>query len=448
MPKDFQPFLQRFLRHSVQETSHPPITNKLVDTDETDLPRNGYGSSIEPGCKYSTGNISVGSAAKDGAHNPPHQHFHPPNSRRGSWAWESLSEYVSLGKTSRSSSISTSSISQREDWEHWAEKNLTKQDQPVEKDKMAVITRKYGEIRQITGLSDHAVILQSHKVQYCPPLDRYYAIKVFRRSPGQSTDEYTKQVNAEFAIVADLHHQHVVSTFELLPIGGGNLAACMEYCAGGDLHSLIMAGPSHRLPSEEADCLFKQLLRGISYLHKSGIAHRDLKPENLLLTHRACLKISDFANAERVRFDGDDSQHANDLAETERRSLEPTPYLAPERYLDEGERYMSRSDPRALDIWAAAVIYVAMRTGRNLWKAATEKDEGFRVYVEERKAEKTNTVIQDSCHERSRKVIYAMLSIDPGKRPIATEILSSEWLQNIHCCIFDHSQAESNGFSA
>lgn len=334
---------------------------------------------------------------------------------------------------------------------------------------MAVITRKYGEIRQITGLSDHAVILQSHKVQYCPPLDRYYAIKVFRRSPDQSTDEYTKQVNAEFAIVADLHHQHVVSTFELLPIGGGNLAACMEYCAGGDLHSLIMAGPSHKLPSEEADCLFKQLLRGISYLHKSGIAHRDLKPENLLLTHRACLKISDFANAERVRFDGDDSQHANDLAETERRSLEPTPYLAPERYLDEGERYMSRSDPRALDIWAAAVIYVAMRTGRNLWKAATEKDEGFRAYVEERKAEKTNTVIQDSCHvcltypmlpasghritnscpqERSRKVIYAMLSIDPGKRPIATEILSSEWLQNIHCCIFDHSQAEPNGFSA
>ncbi|KAL4755460.1 hypothetical protein BDW72DRAFT_1924 [Aspergillus terricola var. indicus] len=445
MPKDFQPFLQRFLRHSVQETSQPPIANNLVDADGTDLPRNGYGSSIESDRKFSTGSISVGCAAKDGAHHPPHQHFHPPNSRRGSWAWEGLSEYVSLGKTSRSSSVSTSSISQREDWEHWAEKNLTKQDQPVEKDKMAIITRKYGEIRQITGLSDHAVILQSHKVQYCPPLDRYYAIKVFRRSPGQSKDEYTRQVTAEFAILADLHHQHVITTFELLPIGGGNLAACMEYCAGGDLHSLITAGPSHRLPLEEADCLFKQLLRGVSYLHRSGIAHRDLKPENLLLTHRACLKISDFANAERVRLDGDDSHHSHDPAGT---ASESTPYLAPERYLDEGEKYISESDPRPLDIWAVALIYVAMRTGRNLWKAATEKDEGFRAYIEERKVGKTNAVIQDSCHERSRQVIYAMLSIDPAKRPTAAEILSSEWVQHIHCCILDHSQAESNGSSA
>ncbi|KAL4737821.1 kinase-like domain-containing protein [Aspergillus similis] len=448
MPKGLQPFLQRFLRYSVQETSQPPITNNLVDADETDLPRNGYGSSIEPGHKFSIGSVSVGSAAKDGAHHPLHQHFHTPSSRRGSWAWESLSEYVSLGKTSRSNSVSTSSISQCEDWEHWVERNLTKQDQPVEKEKMATITRKYGEIRQITGLSDHAVILQSHKVQYCPPLDRYYAIKVFRCGPGQSRDEYTKQVTAEFAIVADLHHQHVITTFELLPIGGGNLAACMEYCAGGDLHSLITAGPSHRLLLEEADCLFKQLLRGVCYLHKSGIAHRDLKPENLLLTHRACLKISDFGNAERVRLDGDDSHHVHDPAGTERRGSESTPYLAPERYLDDGERYMSESDPRALDIWAAALIYVAMRTGRNLWKAATERDEVFRAYVEERKAGKTNAVIQESCYEQSRQVIYAMLSIDPAKRPTAANILSSEWLQGIHCCILDYSQAELNGSSA
>ncbi|KAL5001207.1 kinase-like domain-containing protein [Aspergillus recurvatus] len=446
MPKDFQPFLHRFLRHSVQETSRPSITNNLVDADEADLPRNGYGSSIEPGRKFSTGSLTY--TLKDDAHHPPHQHFPPPSSRRGSWAWESLSEYVGGGKSSRSSSIT--SIPPREDWELWAEKNLTKQDQPVEKDKMATITRKYGEIRQITGLSDHAVILQSHKVQYCPPLDRYYAIKVFRCSPGQSRDEYTKRATAEFAIVAGLHHQNVITTFELLPIGGGNLAACMEYCAGGDLHSMITAGPSHRLPVEEAECLFKQLLRGILCLHGSGIAHRDLKPENLLLTHRACLKISDFGNAERFRVNGDD--HKQDDVHistgTGRYGSKSAPYLAPEQYLDETEGSKSESDPRALDIWAAALVYIAMRTGRNPWKAATEKDEGFRAYVEEQRTGKTNVVIQDSCHERSRKVISAMLSIDPAKRPTAAEILFSEWLRGVHCCIPDHSQAGLDGSSA
>ncbi|KAL4974947.1 kinase-like domain-containing protein [Aspergillus desertorum] len=439
MPKDFQPFLQRFLRHSVQETSRPSITNNLVDADEADLPRNGYGSSIESGRKFSTGSLTY--TLKDDAHHPPHQHFPPPSSRRGSWAWESLSEYVGGRKTSPLSSIT--SIAPREDWQHWAEKNLTKQDQPVERDKMALITQKYGEICQITGLSDHAVILQSHKVQYCPPLDRYYALKVFRRSPRQSRDEYTKRVTAEFATVAGLHHQNVITTFELLPIGGGNLAACMEYCAGGDLHSMITAGPLHRLPVEEAECLFKQLLRGVVYLHRSGIAHRDLKPENLLLTHRACIKITDFGNAEHFHVNGDDHGHDHVHMSTGpgRHGSESAPYLAPEQYLDEGEGSKSECDPRALDIWAAALVYIAMRTGRNPWKAATRTDAGFRAYVEEQRAGKANAVVQDSCHERSFKVISGMLSIAAAKRPTAAEILSSEWLQDVHCCVPDHSQA-------
>ncbi|RDW86659.1 uncharacterized protein DSM5745_03301 [Aspergillus mulundensis] len=433
---DFQPFLQRFLKHSVQETSRPPITNNLINGDESNLPRNGYGSSIDPGRKFSTGSLNL--TMKDIAHHPTHQHF--PQSRRGSWAWESLSEYVGGGKSSRSSSAA--SIPPREDWEHWADKNLTKQDQPLDKDKMTAITRKYGEIHQITGLSDHAVILQSHKVQYCPPLDRYYALKVFRCSPGQSRDDYQARVTAEFAIVSELSHQNIVTTFELLPIGGGNLAACMEYCAGGDLHSLITA--SQRLPMEEADCLFKQLIRGVTYLHESGVAHQALKPENLLLTHRGCLKISDFGNAQRFRLDGEGVHHVQASTGTGRRDSESAPYLAPERYLDGTSDFV----PGALDIWAAAIVYIAMRTGRNPWREATEMDKTYRTYAEERDLGKKSVFIQDLSHERRREVIYAMLSIDPVKRPSAAKILSSEWLHDVHCCIPDHSQNGSNGSTA
>lgn len=67
----------------------------------------------------------------------------------------------------------------------------------------------------------------------------------------------------------------------------------MEYCPGGDLlvkmTTVGFAGP------DEMFCLFKQLLLGVDYLHKTGVAHRDLKPENLLLDagHRF-LKITDF----------------------------------------------------------------------------------------------------------------------------------------------------------
>jgi protein-serine/threonine kinase len=58
------------------------------------------------------------------------------------------------------------------------------------------------------------------------------------------------------------------------------------------------------------------------------------------------------------------------------------PYIAPEEYVDK------EFDPRAVDIWACGVIYMAMRTGQHLWRVArTGKDESFKRYVEDRKTE-------------------------------------------------------------
>src|SRR6185369_16605151 len=104
----------------------------------------------------------------------------------------------------------------------------------------------------------------------------------------------------------------------------------MEYCAGGDLYTLIAA--SGGLEQDEADCFFGQLITGVKYIHDNGVAHRyvlvlifqieffcgiidsqsslvfsdiklsDLKPENLLLTSSGCLKITDFGNSECFRM--------------------------------------------------------------------------------------------------------------------------------------------------
>ncbi|KAL4793742.1 kinase-like domain-containing protein [Aspergillus venezuelensis] len=284
---------------------------------------------------------------------------------------------------------------------------------------MATITKKYGDIVQVTGLGDYAVILQSHKVQYCPPLDWYYGLKVFRARPEESREDYMTRVTSEFAIVGDLDHQNIIREFELLPIGAGNLCACMEYCAGGDLHSLITA--TRKIPEDEANCLLKQLLRGIRYLHEGGIAHRDLKPENLLLTHRGCLKISDFGHAERFREVGDSDKSHVKLAKGRRNSR---PYLSPEQWLD------AEFDPRCVDIWAAAIVYVAMRTGRNMWKEATEEDEQFTQFKETGK-----NAFLDGINGPSRATLLRMLSVDPNTRPSAAEILGSDWLQSVQTCV-------------
>lgn len=270
-----------------------------------------------------------------------------------------------------------------EEWKHWATTNLA--DQSINTNTMHTITQKYGPISRITGAGAHAVILQLHKEQYCPPLDCFYAMKLFRQSQRQTKSEYEKTVLAEFAILSQLHHNNIIRTFELLPLStAGPLYACvMEYCAGGDLHSLIVGSNSPR--PAEADCLFKQLLRGLAYLHDEGIAHRDLKPENLLLTNRGCLKICDFGSAERFHPKGDEHVRLS----TERRGS--APYISPEQHLEQG------FDPRAADVWAAAVIYIAMRSGRNAWKEATSRDDRFEEFAWKRAMGKRSSVVEDLC---------------------------------------------------
>jgi len=49
-----------------------------------------------------------------------------------------------------------------------------------------------------------------------------------------------------------------------------------------------------RLSEEEACKFFKQLISGISYLHKIGCAHRDIKPSNILVDWKYNVKLIDF----------------------------------------------------------------------------------------------------------------------------------------------------------
>lgn len=50
----------------------------------------------------------------------------------------------------------------------------------------------------------------------------------------------------------------------------------------------------YRKSETEAHYYFAQIVSGLDYMHKLGIAHRDIKPENMLLDVQNRLKIVDF----------------------------------------------------------------------------------------------------------------------------------------------------------
>lgn len=308
----------------------------------------------------------------------------------------------------------------------------------------ASLVDKYGKCQEIVGRGAFGIVRISHKVDPRDhKMEQLYAVKEFRRRPQETAKKYQKRLTSEFCISSSLRHPNVIHTLDLLQDAKGDFCEVMEYCAGGDLYTLVLA--AGKLEVAEADCLFKQLMRGVEYMHEMGVAHRDLKPENLLLTTHGALKITDFGNGECFRMAWEEEAHMTAGL------CGSAPYIAPEEYVDK------EFDPRAVDLWAVGVIYMAMRTGRHLWRVARkDEDEFYQRYLEGRKQDdgyapietlhrvrasesamfrdgKSRKLTQIS-QARCRNVIYSILDPKPTRRINASQVLKSEWLREIKLC--------------
>jgi serine/threonine protein kinase len=71
----------------------------------------------------------------------------------------------------------------------------------------------------------------------------------------------------------------------------------IELC-DGVLSHLIRTSPENRLSEDKAREWFKQISKGMRYLHEQNIVHLDLKPNNILFKRNSCgnfiYKLSDF----------------------------------------------------------------------------------------------------------------------------------------------------------
>lgn len=237
------------------------------------------------------------------------------------------------------------------------------------------LVQKYGKCQEVVGRGAFGIVRVAHKTDAKDPKrEQLYAVKEFKQRPGESAKKYQKRLTAEFCISSSMQHPNVINTLDLLQDDKGIYCEVMEYCSGGDLYTLVLA--AGQLEVVEADCFFKQLMRGVEYMHEMGVAHRDLKPENLLLTQHGSIKITDFGNGECFRMAWEKEAHMTAGL------CGSAPYIAPEEYVDR------EFDPRAVDVWACGIIYMAMRTGRHLWRVAQKgEDEFFDRYLEDRKEE-------------------------------------------------------------
>jgi serine/threonine protein kinase len=285
------------------------------------------------------------------------------------------------------------------------------------------------------------------------------AVKEFRgREKHENEDEYIKKIKSEYSIAKSLHHPNIVETVRLC-VNKGRWNHVMEFCTYGELFSLVErklfgTGPDGYYSVNDRLCFFKQLLRGVDYLHSHGIAHRDIKLENLLLDKQGHLKLSDFGVAEVFSGEhpglraagGECGKNMGELRLSKPGICGSLPYIAPE-VLEKKGNY----DPRPLDVWSCAIVFLTMTFGGCPWQAAKPEFEyyarfkkGWDEWLETHpdgqitdgpdghpKCGKLFSLVNPPVLKR---LLLKMLHPIPEKRVTIREVINSPYVKSIDCC--------------
>ncbi|KAL6933689.1 hypothetical protein ACO0R3_001464 [Hanseniaspora guilliermondii] len=203
-------------------------------------------------------------------------------------------------------------------------------------------------------------------------------------------------IEREIIIMKLVAHPNIMSLFEVWE-NKSELYLIMEYVDGGELFDVLVN--NGKLPEHEAVYYFKQIIQGVSYLHRFNICHRDLKPENILLdkkNHK--IKIADFGMA------------ALELSDTLLTTSCGSPhYASPE--IIKGMKYNGSPS----DVWSCGVILYALLAGYLPFN-----DSNIKTLLE--KVQKGKYDFPEHFSVESRDLIDSMLKVNPNDRVLINEI--------------------------
>lgn len=217
-----------------------------------------------------------------------------------------------------------------------------------------------------------------------------------------------KLFQKEVRIMSMMNHPHIVRLYETFE-DSVYYHLVMEVCSGGELFDhIVKAG---RFTEAQAAYCAEQIVRGVNYIHKAGIAHRDLKPENFLCLNddpaeKGVIKIIDFGMATCLK---------EGQALTTRVG---TPfYVAPEVL---NGRYNERCD-----MWSCGVIFFVLLSGEVPFHGDTDAATLARVT-------KGKYKFAGSCWQRvSRDAMDLIedLLVKDKKRLTAEKTLEHRWIR-------------------
>lgn len=235
-----------------------------------------------------------------------------------------------------------------------------------------------------------------------------YAAKFLRkRRKGQ--DCRADVLNEIAVLEAAKANPYVVGLHEVYETSS-EIILVLEFAAGGEIFNQCVADNDEAFTEKDVIRLARQILTGVSFLHRNNVVHLDLKPQNILLTSAQPLgdiRIVDFGL----------SRHMDD--KTEVREILGTPeYTAPE---------ILSYEPisTATDMWSIGVLTYVMLTGLSPF-LGEDKQETF-LNVSQGNVDYSQDVFH-GISDLAVDFIQSLLHLNPSERSTADECLHHAWL--------------------
>ncbi|CAN8267067.1 unnamed protein product [Cochlearia groenlandica] len=120
----------------------------------------------------------------------------------------------------------------------------------------------------------------------------YFAMKVMDKTSLASRKKLLR-AQTEREILQSLDHPFLPTLYTHFETEKFSCLV-MEFCPGGDLHTLRQRQPGKHFSEQAVKFYIAESLLAMEYLHMLGIVYRDLKPENVLVREDGHIMLSDF----------------------------------------------------------------------------------------------------------------------------------------------------------
>ena len=209
---------------------------------------------------------------------------------------------------------------------------------------------------------------------------------------------------------AQIRHPGIVRLMDV-QCDNENMFLILELCQNGTLESRVRA--NNGLSEEEAQSVFRQLMRTIEYIHRQSYAHRDVTLKNILVADGGVIKLTDFGLCKRR----EESQMCTTMCGT-------FVYVAPEML--KCERY----DAFKVDVWSAGICLYSMVTNHLPWLIDDNTPTELIWKATAEQICSGNIIYDEGMSEDLKGLLSQMLTVDPDERPTARDVLDHPWVQN------------------